>query len=51
MIDDVSTTAYTIEDLEYGTKYYIWIASANTSGGQRKRYSKTTDPAPGASTP
>lgn len=43
VIKDTSTVAYTITDLEYDTKYYIWIAAANSSGGERKKYSEQTE--------
>ena len=49
-IDDTSTTAYTIENLEYGTLYHIWISSTNSSGGLRNKYSKTTEADPNAPT-
>ena len=45
-IDDIRTTTYTIENLEYNTQYYVWVTAANTSGTQRRKYQKTTDPDP-----
>ena len=42
-IDNIRVTSYTITDLKYDTKYYIWISSTNSSGGQIKKYSKTTE--------
>lgn len=44
LIDNIRTTAYTIENLEYGTEYSIWITAANTSGTQRTKYKKFTWP-------
>ena len=35
LVDKIRNTTYTLADLEYDTIYYIWIASANTSGGLR----------------
>ena len=44
LIDNIRTTAYTIENLEYGREYSIWISSVNSSGGQRTKYKKITCP-------
>ena len=38
-IDSIKTTSYTITGLDFDTTYYIWISSANSSGGMR-----TTNP-------
>ena len=40
-INHIRDTSYTITDLEYGTTYYFWIISANTSGGTRNTNAKT----------
>ena len=34
-IDDIRTTSHTLTGLDANTAYYIWIASANASGGMR----------------
>ncbi len=40
-IDHIKTTSYTIKNLDYDTTYYIWIISANASGGLRNPTAKT----------
>ena len=34
-IDKIYTTSYTLTGLDFNTTYYLWIVSANTSGGSR----------------
>lgn len=49
-IDNIKTTACTVEGLAYNTTYYFWPESANASGGLRKTssVSATTGPDPAA---
>lgn len=49
-IDGLKTTTYTLEDLDWGTKYYFWVEAANASGGLRKTTAETavTEPDPAA---